>query len=114
MCFEMRGIDHQHIIGIAGSGQRSKYLVEHTHAAPANEAIIDRFMWPVSSGGIAPAQTTLRRSSTLGTPCDNGKYGSIRRICALLNINRSLISGTSFEATIESQKYRGGNPFNRS
>jgi hypothetical protein len=23
-----------------------------------------------------------RRSSTLGIPCDSGKYGSIRRICA--------------------------------
>jgi len=27
----------------------------------------------------------IRRSSTRGTPCDNGKYGSIRRICATDN-----------------------------
>jgi hypothetical protein len=55
----MGGINHQHIIGIASSSQSGEYLVEHAHAAPANKAIIDRFMRTVSSGGIAPAQTTL-------------------------------------------------------
>ena len=30
-----------------------------------------------------------RRSSTLATPCDNGKYGSIRRICASDSNNKS-------------------------
>jgi hypothetical protein len=32
-----------------------------------------------------------RRSSTRATPCDSGKYGSIRRICARDNQNRSFI-----------------------
>lgn len=32
-----------------------------------------------------------RRSSTFGTPCDNGKYGSTRRICASDNQIRPLM-----------------------
>ncbi len=58
MRLEMCGIDHQHIIGIAGSSQSREYLVEHTHAAPADKAIIDRLVRTISSGGIAPAQST--------------------------------------------------------
>ena len=33
-----------------------------------------------------------RRSSTLGTPCDKGKYGSIRRTFASANQIRSLMT----------------------
>ena len=37
---------------------------------------------------------TIRRSSTRGTPCDSGKCGSIRRICASDNqITKNLVLG---------------------
>jgi hypothetical protein len=38
---------------------------------------------------------TIRRSSTLGIPCDKGKYGSIRRICASLSNHGSDIGSAS-------------------
>jgi hypothetical protein len=34
----------------------------------------------------------ISRSSTRGTPCDSGKYGSIRRICASDKSIKSLIA----------------------
>src|SRR5665647_2559512 len=42
-----------------------------------------------------------RRSSTLGTPCDSGKNGSIRRICASESRNKSVMA-TPPRAAIES------------
>jgi hypothetical protein len=33
-----------------------------------------------------------RRSSTLAIPCDSGKYGSIRRICASESKNKSAMT----------------------
>src|SRR3546814_18108809 len=50
-----------------------------------------------------------RRSSTRGTPCDNGKCGSIRRICASDNQNRSLMA-TPPDAAIESDHPAQQNP----
>ncbi len=54
-----------------------------------------------------------RRSSTLAIPCDNGKYGSIRRICASDNQIRSLMA-TPPCAAIESGPQPSRNKFNRS
>ncbi|VVT18643.1 hypothetical protein SPHINGO361_140301 [Sphingomonas sp. EC-HK361] len=34
----------------------------------------------------------IRRSSTRGTPCDSGKYGLIRHICASDNRIKSLMA----------------------
>jgi hypothetical protein len=77
--------------GLPPLADSGKYAVEHAETAPADEAIVDRFVWAVVRRGMTPAQAVADHkddaaddapSSTLGTPCDNGKYGSIRRICA--------------------------------
>jgi hypothetical protein len=49
----------------------------------AELALNRKLSLPVSMTKTMPL--TIRRSSTRGMPCDSGKYGSIRRICASLN-----------------------------
>ena len=76
MRFQMRGINHQHIIGITGSGKRGEYLVEHTHTAPANEAVIDRLVWPVSCRCIAPAQAVADNEDNAADNATIGDAGN--------------------------------------
>ena len=101
MRFQMGGVDHQpgRFAGLAR--QFGKNLVEHAEAAPAHEPIVDRLMRAYSRGASRQRRPFLmtktirlmtRRSSTLATPCDNGKYGSIRRICASVSRNKSSIA----------------------
>ena len=82
MGLEVGGIDHQPV-GFAALGrQRGEDPVEDAKAAPADEAIIDRLVRTILSGASrqrSPLRMTkiiplmIRRSSTRGTPCDNGK-----------------------------------------
>lgn len=56
MCLEMGGIDHQLIWLPALGGELGEDAVEHAHAAPADEPIVERLGWPILGGSIAPAQ----------------------------------------------------------
>jgi len=73
------------------SRQRRKDEVEHPEPAPAGKAVVDRLVKNVISGSIVPAQSVpdhkddpaiTRRQSTPRHQCDNGQWGSIRRVCA--------------------------------
>jgi hypothetical protein len=97
----MRCVDHQ-LVGLASlARQRRKDAVEPAEPAPADEAIVDRLMRAIILGRIRqrrPSRITkmipliTRRSSTLGMPCNNGKYGSIRRVSAAENQIKSLMT----------------------
>ena len=87
----MGRVDHQSVRLATLARQRGENLVEDPEPAPAHETVVDRLVRAVAGWHITPAQTLritktipliTRRSSTLGMPCDCGKYGSIRRICA--------------------------------
>ena len=57
MRFQIGRIYHQ-LIGLAALRcQRRENLVEHTQAAPMDEAVVDRLGWPVLGRRIAPPQT---------------------------------------------------------
>src|SRR5690606_38622096 len=56
MCFQVGGSDHQLVWLTAFGRQRCKDLVKHTHAAPADEAVVDRLMRTVSCRHIAPSE----------------------------------------------------------
>jgi hypothetical protein len=49
----------QHHLSPEAFGQRGKDTVEHAHAAPADEAVVDCLVRPVAFGGIAPHQPML-------------------------------------------------------
>lgn len=57
MRFQMRGINHQHVIRFTAGVQAHKYLVEYSKTVPANEAIVDRLMPTIGHRRVAPAQT---------------------------------------------------------
>ena len=82
MRLEVRGVDHDPL----GLGPFARQLgedpVEHAHAAPAHETVVNRLVRAVTYGRVAPAQSflmtktialTICRSSTRAIPCDNGK-----------------------------------------
>jgi hypothetical protein len=114
----MRRIDHQ-LVGFATLGRECcEDPVEHAKSAPPDEAVVDRFGRTIVSGRITPPQAVPddkndTASSTRGPPCDSGKYGSIRRICASDNQIRSLMA-TPPDAAIESTNHLLGKKFNRS
>jgi hypothetical protein len=69
---------------------------------------------------IAPAQTVsmtktmpLITRRSLAIPCDSGKYGSARRICASDSNNKPAIAMPP-DITIESTRQPSRNRFNRS
>jgi len=98
---EVGGVDQQPIRLASLRRQRREDAVEHAEPAPADEAVVNRVM-PVLSFGASRQRSPLRitkimslmirRSSTPGIPCDSGKWGSIRRICASDNKIRSLMA----------------------
>src|SRR4029077_13815807 len=101
MRLQMRRIDHQPRWFTGLACQFGEYLVEHPETAPAHEPVIDRLVRTIFAWCIAPAQPVpddeeipliTRRSSTLAIPCDNGKYRSIRRICAFDSRNKSAMA----------------------
>lgn len=111
------GIDHQSIRLPAFGCQLGQDAVEHAQAAPADEPVVDRLAFTgcraacvacaVRAIGTSASRQrspflitkmmplTIRRSSTRAMPCDRGKYGSIRRICASLNNQTSDNSSAS-------------------
>ena len=107
----MRGIDHRLIGGPSSAAspaksrlntpiwlQRMKQLqivLGEPYAAGSS-----RQRKPLRITKMMPL--TIRRSSTRGTPCDNGTYGTIRYICLSVSQNRSLIRG--FSAANESDR----------
>src|SRR5690606_21269017 len=56
MCFQVGGVDHQLVRLAAFGRQRCKDLVKHTHAAPADEPVVDRLMRTVSCRHITPSK----------------------------------------------------------
>ncbi len=101
MRLQMRRINHQArwLAGLAR--QFGKYLVEHTEAAPAHEPVIDCLVRTIAERRIAPAQTISDDEDDAAddppvvnprNPSDNGKYGSIRRICASDSSKRSVMA----------------------
>jgi hypothetical protein len=96
MRLQMRGVDHDPLRLAALARQFGENPVEHAQTTPANEPIVDRFVWPVFSRRVAPAKSVLDHKpdgahdqSTRAMPCDSGKYRSIRRICAPESRNKS-------------------------
>src|SRR5664279_1126789 len=76
-------------------------LVEHAKTAPAHEPIVDRLVRTVFARSIAPPQPVPDDEDdpanhpsviNLGTPCDSGKNGSIRHICASESRNNSVMA----------------------
>ena len=59
MRFEMGGVDHDPLGLACLACELGKDLVEHTQAAPSNEAVVDRLVWPLTLGRIAPHQAVL-------------------------------------------------------
>lgn len=56
MRLEVCGVDHQ-LAGLAAFGrQGGEDLVEYTQPAPPDEAVIDRLVWSIVFGGVAPPQ----------------------------------------------------------
>jgi len=55
-CFQVGGIDHQLVRRSTLSGQTGEDPVEHTKAAPADEAVVDRLGRPIGCGCVTPAQ----------------------------------------------------------
>ena len=101
MCFQMCGVDHDAFGTWTFTGQRGEDAVEHAEPAPADEAVVERLVRSVALWRIFPLQAMLDdetmplitlRSSTRGTPCAKGKYGSIRAIWRSLSRNKSLIT----------------------
>lgn len=59
MGLEVRRVDHDPV-GLSGtSGQFGKDPVEHPEPAPAHEPVVDRLVWPITFGRIAPHQSML-------------------------------------------------------
>ena len=56
MCFQVGGIDHDPVRLSCLSSQFDKDTIEHTKAAPADEAVVDRLVRSVSSRRITPPQ----------------------------------------------------------
>ena len=55
MRLQMRCVDHQ-LVGLAALGGKGcEDAVEHAHPAPADEAVVDRFVRTVIGWSIAPA-----------------------------------------------------------
>ena len=52
----MGGVDHQLVWFAAFGRQCRKDLVKHSHAAPANEAVIDRLVRTVGCRHITPSK----------------------------------------------------------
>jgi hypothetical protein len=128
MSFQVGGVDHETIRLAALAGQRLEDPVEYPQTAPADKPVIQHLMrtiirrrvpppaafhllrrWnlcclrqrnPLRRTKIIPLIT--RRSSTRGTPCDSGKYGSIRRTWLSVSENKLLMAGTSAISTITS------------
>jgi hypothetical protein len=122
MGFQMGSIDHQLIRLAALGGQFSQDPIEDAEPAPADEAIIDRLVRTILSGASRhriPLRKTkmmplkINRSSTRGKPCDNGKYGLMRRICASDRSIKSLIKASPFDPN-ESRSGSLCKRFNRS
>jgi hypothetical protein len=56
---EVRGVD-DHPVGLSCLACESgEDAIEHPHACPANEAIVERLVRPVAGWCIAPAQSAL-------------------------------------------------------
>jgi len=78
---QVRRVDHQPV-GLAAPGrERLEDAVEHAHLPPSDEAVVNRLVRPKSLGASRQRRSLwntkmipliTRRSSTLGTPCDNG------------------------------------------
>src|SRR5689334_20389042 len=81
--------------------ERGKDTIKCTQAAPAHERLYKALAGPYTVS-VSPQRRPLRmtktiplitqRSSTRGTPCDNGKNGSMRRSWRSDNQNRSLMT----------------------
>ncbi len=56
MRLQVRGVDHQLIRSAAFGRERLEDAVEHAEAAPADEAVVDRFVRSITRRCIAPAQ----------------------------------------------------------
>ena len=60
MRLQVRGIDHQPIRLAALGRQLGKDAVEHAQLAPADEAVVDRLVWPIGRRRIPSAQAVLQ------------------------------------------------------
>lgn len=56
MGFPTSGVDHQLIRLAALKWQLREYLLEHTHATPADEAVIEGLRRPIFCRGLTPLQ----------------------------------------------------------
>jgi hypothetical protein len=88
----------------------SEDLVEHAEPAPLDETVVGRLRRTVLGGSITPTRSVPDHKDDTaddptiidrGTPCDSGKHGSVRRICASDSQIRSLMA-TPRHAAIES------------
>lgn len=60
MGLQVSGINHQNVSGVAlWLGQFIKNLFEHTILRPSPEAVVERFVRTVFSGGVGPLQSVL-------------------------------------------------------
>ncbi len=108
MRFEADNADRQ-LICRATWLQGHEDLVEHAHAASADEADVVRLVWAIERGCIAPAQPIADHEDNatddltiidMESQAAVGKHGSTRRICASGNPISSL-SATPLQGTIE-------------
>jgi hypothetical protein len=108
--------------GVVGTRQLGEDLVEDAEATPAHEPVIDRLVRAIAWRHITPAQTIPDNENDAADhpsivngaiPCDNGKYGSIRRICASDSNNKSAMAMPP-DTSIESIDHRSSKEFNGS
>ena len=57
MRFQVRGINHLALQRVVPAHKRSGHPIEYSHAAPANEAMMERLVRPIILRCIAPAKT---------------------------------------------------------
>ena len=99
MGFDVGRIDHR-LIGLAALGlQLGEDRTEDDKAAAADETIVSRLVRAVLFWRIAPAQPVPDNEDDAaddppvigrGIPCEKGKHGEMRRICAGESQIRSL------------------------
>lgn len=82
MGLQMGGIDHDPLGSRPFAGKAGEDAIEHSEPAPGDEAVVERLVRPIVLGRVLLLQTVAddiddaadhARSSTRGTPCDNGK-----------------------------------------
>ena len=103
MRLEVCTVDHDPLRLRSFTRETGKDAVKDTNLRPADEAIVECLVRPVALRCVLPLQAIADHIDDAtddapvidpGTPCDNGKWGEIRSICALLSRNRSIIAAS--------------------